>query len=107
TVDELHRLRILEEVDPPRVLDEKIAGDDGAVHQGPGIVAHARMEAGNQRAEIDLHETEDSHKNGSGLAKPGRRPVAAVRREPTHDPDAGRTDQAGDGEMHGETELRD
>ena len=38
-VHELHGLRVFEEIAPSGFNDPQIAGNDGAVHQRPGIVA--------------------------------------------------------------------
>ena len=70
-MDELHGLRVLEEVAPGRIDDEEIAGDERAVHQRPGVVGKAAVEAGDQPAEIDLERAR---------ARPGCRRSAASAR---------------------------
>src|SRR5690606_40327669 len=56
---DLHRLRVLEQVDPPRLLQEQAARNKRAVHQRPGIVGKPGIKPGHQRPEIDLEHDED------------------------------------------------
>ena len=98
-VDELHRLRVLEEIDPGRLLDEEVAGHDGAIHQRPGIVAQAGIEPGDQRAEIDLEQGDAGDDASQSLRAFRRRRIVGMRRKTAPDPDAGDEDQAGNDEM--------
>ena len=55
---ELNRQRIVEQIAPPRLLEEqpRRGWNEGAVDLGPGVVDPARAQARDQRAEIELQE---------------------------------------------------
>ncbi|OAE37536.1 hypothetical protein A7J57_08105 [Agrobacterium tumefaciens] len=106
-MDELNRLRIFEKVDPPRLLQEKIARHQRAIHQRPGIVGKAGIQPCHQRAEINLEKTENRQQ---GRKAPARLFIGGIRRmvrQSAQNPHATRKDKAGDRQMRGETILRD
>ncbi len=106
-VDELHGLRVLEDIDPPGVLQEKIGRDPRAIHQRPGIVAEARIEPGNQRAEIDLEQAHDCDDGGHPTRTIRRRRIIGMRTKAALDPHAGGEDQTGDDEVGRQPVLTD
>src|SRR5690606_8488746 len=68
-VDKLHRKGVFEEVAPGGIHGQKPLGYDGAIHEGPGIVAHAGVEAGDEGPCPDLQNQEHTQ-DGSGRNVP-------------------------------------
>ena len=75
-VDELHGERVLEQVLPPRVHGAEPVGNERAIHQRPGVVAHARIEPGDERPCPDLEDDEDA----AGSTRPRRSSARAMVR---------------------------
>ena len=106
-VIELHRQRVLEHVAPRRRQEEqaRAVGHQAAVDQRPGIVDQAGAQAGDQRAEIDLHdhETEQHQRARADAARRGdRRARDQVLRGPEH----GGEDDAGQRQVERQPILR-
>ena len=79
-VDELHRQRVLEQVAPARLRCRRgRSGIERAVHQRPGVVAHAGVEPGDEGAGHDLQEDQhqQDHDRPHGGRRRGRRRVPA------------------------------
>ncbi|MNZ88639.1 hypothetical protein D3C78_1075350 [compost metagenome] len=106
-VDELHRLGVFEEVDPPGLLQEEIARHQRAVHQRPGIIGKAGIQPRNQCAEIDLEQTEHRQQRGKAPTRLFVGGVGRMMRQAAQYPHAAREDEAGNGQMRGKAILRD
>ena len=65
---ELHGHRVLEQVQIPGLHGAEAVRDEPAVHQRPGVVGGARLQAGDERAEQDLHEHEQHDRRRAARA---------------------------------------
>ncbi len=105
SVDKLHRFRVLEEIDPPGVLDEEITRDERTIHQRPCVIGKTGIEAGNECAEIDLHETEHRQKGRKAPALALMRCFWRMIGKTAQYPHAASKNQAGDRQMRREPVL--
>jgi hypothetical protein len=105
-VDELHRQRVLEQVAPPRLHDPEPGGNDRAVDQRPGVVAHAGAKPRDEAARRDLHQDEPEQRQRH-LAGARRRHPAPLPADPQRHPDDGREDHDGKRQMRRQPVLAD
>ncbi|ODS00853.1 hypothetical protein AUC68_12950 [Methyloceanibacter methanicus] len=62
---ELHGERVLEKIEIPGLRCAEARGDDGAVHERPGVEPEAAIDAGNQRPGQELYIDEQQDEPGN------------------------------------------
>ncbi len=105
---ELHRERVVEEVAPPRHLEEQPRGgrNDGAVDRRPGIEDAPGPQARHQGAEIELQEHK-GEQHCRSETQPRGDDEAGRGLQPAQRPDDRRKNHQRQDQMRGETILRD
>ncbi len=105
-VVELHRHRVLEQVDVPGLGDEEAARHDLSVHERPRVVGETCLHAGDERAEFDLEEGEPEQKHAAaGAIRCGPRLPILV--ELQRRPDQRTEDDEGEPQVQRQPVLRD
>ena len=106
-VVELHREGVLEKIPPARLLHQQPGRvrQEFPVDQRPGVVDQAGAQAGDQGAQIDLHQHQH-HEPDRAHANPGRQQERLARHELLRGPKDHRVDDAGEREMEPEPIVR-
>ena len=97
-VIELHRGRVLEQVHPPGRHDPQPCGHEPPIHQRPGVVAGACLEARDERARHDLQEHQPDQQRRASCDGRAQTASAAAARGPSESAIHSRPAKISDGE---------
>ncbi len=94
-VAELHGERVVEEIAPPRHLEEQPRGgrNDGAIDRWPGVEDPSGPQAGHQGAEIELQEHQGEQHRGCDAQPRGRDEAGCGLQPPQRPDDRGKNHQ--------------